>query len=736
MGGLAEQAAEELARRQPQAMSLIDMARAELARRIAPQQQGVPQGATLLGTFADNGRVFQMPDGTLQAVSAGGATTDPATVRSIMEGVTFASAMQNRLDNERIQQNPIAARANEFVRGVPFVGSYTDEAVGLVAPQSAENMRRTTDAMQRQYPGQTAALNVAGGIVGAIPMAVAAAPVVQAVAPVARAGRIAMGAISGALTGGVEGAIWGAGEGQTGQERIDSAARTGGLGVLGGAVIGSLAPVAGDLAQAAWQRLARSDVATIASQLNISRPAAVVVRDALQTGDIQAARAALARAGDDAMLADAGIPARQLLDAAAQTGGPAGQIVRQAVDARVREASRNMTGALDQTLGAPRGERQLMDSIRQQNAPQRSTAYDAAYAAAIDYSAPEGMALERLMTRVPASAIRRANEIMRLRGERSSQIMATIDEASNTVTFQRMPDVRQTHYIMQALDDIAAGTDGTGTFGRQNTYGGSVERLRSEISQTLRDAVPEFAAAQNMAADTARELRATELGRNLFGMAREDVARALYNATPAERQAAEQGLRSYIDDVTARVARTISDGNTEAREGIRVLRDFSSRQNQTNLRILLGQERADALLQELDRATTAFELRAAVAENSKTAARQAIQGGVQDRTTGVLSTLMQGEPVNASKLLVQALTGETAEAIQVRQMGLYAEIARALTQSRGDRARTALRMIELAMNGQRLSNRQAELVASALTSGSVLQGRPTAQIALETRAPN
>jgi hypothetical protein len=736
MGGFAEQAAEELARRQSQPRSFVDMARAELARRIAPQQEGVPQGATLLGTFADNGRVLQMPDGSLQAVSAGGATTDPATVRRIMEGGTFSAAMQDRLDNERIQQNPIAARANEVVRGVPFVGSYADEVVGAVSPQAGENMRRTTDAMERQRPGQTTALNVLGGIAGAVPMALAAAPAVQALAPAARSGRLALGAVTGALTGATEGAIWGAGEGETGQERLESAAKTGGLGAVGGAVIGALAPVAGDVLQAAWRRLAQSDVATIAAQLNISRPAAVVVRDALQTGDMQAAQQALARAGDDAMLADAGIPARQLLDASAQTGGPAGQIVRQAVDARVTDASRNMTGALDQTLGAPRGERQLMDSIRQQNAPQRSTAYDAAYSAAINYSAPEGMALERLMTRVPASAIRRANELMRIRGEQSPQIMATIDEATNTVTLQRMPDVRQTHYIMQALDDIAAGTDGTGTFGRQNTYGGSIERLRSEISQNLRAAVPEFATAQNLAADTARELRATELGRNLFGMAREDVARMLSNATPAERRAAEQGLRSYIDDVTARVTRTITDGNTEAREGIKVLRDFSSRQNQTNLRILLGQERADTLLDELDRATTAFELRAAIAENSKTAARQAIQEGVEGRTTGVLSTLMQGEPVNATKLLVQALTGETAEAVQIRQMGLYEEIARALTQSRGDRARTALRMVELAMNGQRLSNRQAELVASALSSGAVLQGRPAAQLALETRAPN
>jgi DNA-binding NarL/FixJ family response regulator len=729
--GTLEEAQAELARRQAQP-SVMDMVRQELARRIAPQQQGVPQGATLLGTFADNGRVFQMPDGSLQAVSAGGATADPATVRRIMEGGTFAAAMQDRLDQERIDQNPIASRANEVIRGVPFVGSYTDEAVGLVSPQAAENMRLSTAAMQRQNPGQTAALNITGGVLGAIPMALAAAPGLSALAPAGRAMRAVAGAATGALTGATEGAIWGAGEGTTAQERTDNARQNAGFGAIGGAVLGAVAPVAGDLLRAGWQRLARSDVATIASQLNVSRAAATVIRDALQTGDIQAAQAALQRAGDDAMLADAGIPARQLLDAAAQTGGPAGQVVRQAVDQRVTTASRDMTGALDRTLGAPRGEQALIQELRQQSAQPRSQAYDLAYSTPINYAAPEGQALENLLRRVPRQAISRAEEIMRLRGEQSAQIL--IEELPNgQFRFQRLPDVRQTHYIMQALDDIAKGTDGSGTFGRQNTYGASIENLRGQISQNLRAVVPEFGAAQDIAADTARQLSATDLGRNLFNMPREDVARALSGATQAERRAAEQGLRSYIDDVTARITRTLTDGNMEAREGIRVLRDFSSRQNQTNLRILLGQERADALLEELDRAATAFELRAAVAENSKTAARQAIQGAVQERTEGLLSTLMAGEPVNATKRLVQALTGETAEAVELRRMGLYEEIARALTESRGDRARTALRMVQLAMNGQQISNRQAELIATALSAGSVLQGRPAAQLTLQAQ---
>ena len=75
----------------------------------------------IIGTFADNGRIIQNADGTRQAVSAGGSTNDPATIERIMAGDSFAAVAQDNLDQQRIAENPIAARGSEFVRGVPLL---------------------------------------------------------------------------------------------------------------------------------------------------------------------------------------------------------------------------------------------------------------------------------------------------------------------------------------------------------------------------------------------------------------------------------------------------------------------------------------------------------------------------------------------------------------------------------------------------------------------------------------
>lgn len=672
----------------------------------------------VIATTDDGGRVVEQQDGSRSFTSPGYSTNDAAAIERIMQGATPADVVQTSIDEQRIAQNPIAARANELVRGTPAIGSYADDAVGLVSPDAAENMRATTEAMERTRPGQTTALNLTGAIAGAVPLAVAAGPTLAANASQSLGVRAVQGGVAGAAAGATEGAIYGAGEGTDQETRLAEAGQGAAWGGAAGAALGPIAVYGAEALKRSLAALKGSDVSVIAAQLGLTKGAARVVRNALEAGGVDDAVAALQRGGDDAMLADANQATQGLLDTAVQTGGPAGQIARGAIDERVSGATAQMNDALDRALGSPQGQNALADGVRASTAASRSATYDAAYATAIDYSTDQGRRLESLLTRVPESAIRRAQQIMDVSEETSSQIMARIGD-DGRVAYETMPDVKQVHYIMQALDDVANATDGQGVLGRQTTYGGRIQNLRNLLGRTMRDAVPEFGQAQDIAADTARRLQMTETGRNLLlaRTTREEVSDALSSATGAEREAMRQGVRSYIDDVTANVARTMTDGNTDAREGIRILRDFSSRANQTKLRTLLGRSHADTLLAEIDQAATAFELRAAIAQNSKTAVRQATQGSVSDLAQGgVVQALMDGEPVNATKRMVQAMTGGGAEARALREMGLYEEIARTLTSTRGDRAQAAMRLIERAMNGQELSEAQARVVSNAVAN--------------------
>ena len=685
-----------------------------------PEPQTAPEPRTI-ATTNDGGRIYEQPDGTRGFTSPGYSTTDPDTVARLMEGATPADVVQDSFDNQRIDANQGRARLNEFARGVPFVGSYADEAVGIVNPQAGENMQALSGAMQRQRPGETAALNVGGAIAGAVPMAMVAAPTLIANAGKTVGVRALQAAGLSAAAGAVEGAVYGAGEGE-GAERMQNAKDGAIFGGAVGAVGGPLATYGAEGVKAILRRTSGSDVSVIASQLGISKEAATVVRNALRTGGINDAMDALQRGGDSAMLADANGATMGLLDSAAQAGGNAGAIAGRAVGERTSLATNRLTAALDDALGAPQGQGELVGAIRQGSAPARQAAYDAAYAAPIDYSTGRGQAIEGLLKRVPPSAIRRADELMRLEGVESGQILASIAD-DGTVSYSKLPDVRQLDYITRALNDVAENANAQGKLGGTTDLGRLTGNLSRQIRSSLREAVPEYGNALDTAADAISQRNATDLGYDLLktGTRREAVREGLQGASEAEKAAAMQGVRSYLDEVTANVTRTITDGDTTSREGIRLLRDFSSRANEQKLRLLMGGEATEKLLAEVDQAATAFELRAAIAQNSKTAVRQSVQSGIDEQTSGgVVQTLASGEPVNATKRFIQAITGETAEAQELRRLGLYEEIADVLTNTRGMRAQRALRLINKAIEGQPITEAQASYIGTVVSSSAAL----------------
>ena len=505
-------------------------------------------------------------------------------------------------------------------------------------------------------------------------------------------------------------------------------------GAAGGA-LGAAAPYATEGLKRLLGRLKGTDISVIRKELGVSAEAARVVKNALDAGDMDQAAIALQRAGDNAMLADAGKPAQELLDAAANSGGGAGRVVRNAVEGRATKSSGIMDEALDRALGKPAGQMTAKGGIRTASASARDEAYKAAYSKPIDYASKRGVALEKLLGRVPDSAVRKANELMRLEGVESAQIIAKIAD-DGRVAFETLPDVRQIDYITRALNDVADAADGKGKLGGTTAIGRATSGLSRNIRNLVKGAVPEYKKALDVASDAISESKAVDLGYDLFRSKtrRETVATALHKASKSEKAAAKQGLRSYIDDTLANVARTVTDGNTDAREAIKLVRDMSSRANQQKLRILLGKKAADALLEEIDNAAVGLELRAAVAMNSKTAIRQSIQGSVREQTApGALELLTAGEPMTAGKRFVQIFTGNSAEAQALREAGIYEEIAAALTQIKGRKARAALKIMDDAIAGEKISEQGAAFIGATLASTGALAASHEAARRLRTQ---
>ena len=668
----------------------------------------------------EDGQILENPQtGERVFTSPGYNTTDPEVIDNMMQGTSPAETGSARIQEQIIEQYPVASRAATALQGVPFVGSYTDEAVGLVSSQAGEAMGQSVEAVRAQRPGQATALEM-GGALAATPALVAAAP--AAIAPfvtgaTSLGGKMLRGAVAGGVAGATEGAVSGYGRGE-GEGRLEEAG-TGAL--LGGGLgfgIGGALPGVSTAIRAGFENIKGRSVGQISKTLGISTDAAKVVRTALENDDLVAATVALERAGSSSMLADAGPATQRLLDVSVTSGGTAPRVARQAVEGRAEEAGARMTTVLDNVLGVPEGVKTAQRGIRQGTQKARDNAYRVAYAQTIDYSGGRGRFLENQLKRVPQSAINRANELMRLEGVESAQILADVAE-NGAVSFRRLPDVRQLDYITRAMGDVAEQQNALGKLGGTTQLGRATANLQQKIRKVLKAEVPQYGDALDVAADAISRSRAVEAGADILkaGTTREAVKDALRGASKAERNAAKSGLRSAIDDTLAKVNAVASDPNIDIREFQKLANNLRSRSMRDKMVTLLGKGEADNLYKQLDENVVSLELRAAIARNSATQGRKAIQGVVEDITSpGALSTLMAGEPINATKRVVQTITGTTPEARTLRQMGIYDEIANTLVNLRGSQAKMAMRLVERAIAGDALNETQARVIAKVLTT--------------------
>lgn len=562
---------------------------------------------------------------------------------------------------------------DELAAGAGYLLDKLPGGGGKDYSQILSEIRGNQQAAQEQNPTSY----MAGQVGGAVAQGLASGGAGILSNATTLGGRVLGGAATGATYGGLHGL--GSGEGMG--DRLKQAGIEGSI----GAAVGGAFPLVAAGASKAYGMIKDALVGRQAAQQAGTSPE--VLRMLGNVMDADGTRgptgaANMAKAGQDAMLADAGPNARSILDTAIQRGGPGGVQARQAIADRTARAAGTVTDALDNSLGQPEGLMSARNAIRMGSAGARSSAYDDAYNAAINYAAPEGQALENIIkTRVPSKAIAAANELMRTEGLSSKQILAKVAD-DGTVVFERLPDVRQIDYITRGLNEVADQADGAGKLGGTTAVGRAYSNLSREIRDTLKGLVPEYGKALETAADPIRRSKAVEFGGKLLSSAvtRDQVDDFAKGITGPEREAIAQGVRSRLDDLMANVTRTIQDGDTGAREAVKAIKDLSSRANREKLTVVLGKTRAEALFNEIDRAATSFDLRASVAENSKTYARLATDKKIGEMTApGTVATLAQGKPLNAAQRIAQALTGQTPEKVVAKQDAIYSELAKVLT---------------------------------------------------------
>lgn len=599
---------------------------------------------------------------------------------------------------ERESQGVLDTLANfgaASVRGIPFLGEYFDEIAGGGDPVRTAIARERTKGFEERNPVASTAGKLGAGMALAVPLGMAAGPAAAAYAPASLGARAVAGIGLGGLGGALEGGISGYGAGTTPDERASEAARRAGWGGAVGGAVGGVAPVIGAGVNAVTKRIA--DAMTIgkkAKAAGLSRESTDAVLRAMDADMTDEGAARVASMGQDAMLADAGPSAASLLDTAMQRGGVGGRIARNAIEGRAVEANKRLSATMDDVLGVPVGAKAGARDIAKSSAPARSAAYDLAYSRPIDYAADTGRAIEDVFARVPGrtlkAAISEANDAMKVEGRKNLQIMADIAD-DGSVKFREMPNVEQLDFLKRALDE--QGRRAVDQFGRPTAEGLRARGLAADLRGAIGAAVPEYDAAIKLGGDKIAEDEAYKLGRSLLDAktTREDVADGVAGLSDAASSRLRQGLRGRIDDTLANVRQVMTDRNIDAREAAKAVGDFSSRSARSKVDMALGSARSQALYDELAKTQQAVGLRAQVAQNSKTYPRLAVDRSIKDGLDeGIVGAVKRGEPANATKRLVQAMTGATNKARLAQEDRIYEEIARLLVEKRGTDALATL----------------------------------------------
>jgi hypothetical protein len=696
--------------------------------------------------------VMQRPDGTQYIIGEGYSATDPERIKAFAEGMSTEQMITDVQQKALLQENPNLARAVAGQQALSFgAGSFADEVVQKLF---GGDYKRYNDALYKaqssQKPLETFLIQAGVGMYDASRALKAFPQLAKLFGRDPSLGRIPnalRAATAGATGAAVPASIQAAGEAESGQ-RLTEGLKTGGIAALTGAGVSVAGPYVAESANRLGEFIKASELKAIQSALGISRSAAMVIKNAFaQGGDINLAIENVRRAGDRGMLADAGIAARALADAASQAGPEPAQTVATNIGRRAEEVKSQLESTLVDTLGDPLiGPQAAVRAIRNRTQDVRDNAYNRAYNTPIDYST--GGAGDRIMSvinridkKTLASAIEEANADMLADGVQNMQIRVSVDANGNVTDIANDMNVQQLDYVKRALQTLAENNRDAVTY-KFSPQGRRYARLASDLRRELGEGIvdPDTGArvydeAVTLGGNTIAEENAFRMGQDLLRPQTkiEDVMETLGDdPSDAQLEALRMGMSQYIRSVLQDVRAVPSDPDLEARQLDAFYRLTSSGSAREKIAAVMG-DMTDDFLRQIDEVGQAAITRAGLSRNSATSIRQSTQQGVEAMTReGPATSLLRGQPLEATRKIVSELTGFTDEFTENQRMAIYNDIAKALTAVGTDDALRALNVMRQVQMGRRVSQEARDFAYNRAIYylGSGVQ-KPTEQQAME-----
>lgn len=484
--------------------------------------------------------------GAIQQMQGNQVETDVApNAQSRIEGAFEDAGRINPLELDG--QDPISAK---FLQGVTF--KFGDEIIGgIQAPIRA--LRDGIPISQAFQEGRQAFNNAATFADQNNPNLATAAEIGGALstgAGLGRAGLLASSKLApqaglGARTaaaakdGAVAGALFGAGAGDSLQERTTGAASSAALGAgIGGVIPGVGTAAKGITAPVINAVKARVNPQGFASQKISERLAA----DGTDLNQVQA------RLRDGMNIADvAGHGSRDLLRTSTNIAGNARNSVTTRLTQRQIGQGDRLKNAISRTFADPDSFLAVKDDLAASAKAIADPLYEKAYSNPVPFTRE----LEDVLnTSAGKRALQKATEIASNEQAPFAQWFANIAD-DGTAQVKRVPDMRAWDYIKRGLDDVIEGQTDNIT-GKITTSGRAVVGLKKRMLGLLDEANPDYAQARKAFSGFAQIDEALEFGKSATRLSPEAVRRKISNMSASEKEAARIGmaetLRKQIDD--------------------------------------------------------------------------------------------------------------------------------------------------------------------------------------------
>lgn len=708
--------------------------------------------------FPNEGKIYRLPDGTLNYVSNSYSTRDTEEIARISrtkgQGQTDPS---QSFFNKSILEDPTQAGGSEaakFLYEQPWIGS---RALGAIEKASGyEGLEKRAmagkAALEEQRPITSAGMTIgslaSGGALtyglggGLLDVAKKIPGVPQFLAstvgntsPIIRAGSQGVATGAGAAA---EGAVYASGE--EGANTLFRTLAQGGI----GAVLGLLPTPFGALISKYANRKSKTSIANdIASEFGVSIVTARFIEKQIVEGmDFNQALKNIKKAGNEGMLVDADVATQKLMDSAMQASSATSRQGTRAVDERVQRSVGKIDKGIEKTLGK-RTNPELFpyEQIQAKNAVERQQAYNTAFNTPIPYGTPKADRLQSIFTQIGKSnmgqkainkAVDMANDEINLAAAKGSkapfqkQIQMNLDADGKFIGFSENPNIYQIDSVKRQLQKIGQET----VDGMPTPEAIQAQQWAKLLKDTAVDVIPQYGKAVKIGGDTIADRKAYELGFDFFKVNSDFIAEAKRIKSSGGKDTQESlrlGVRNKIANIFDEAMVAAGKGDPSEIEGARkILKSFSSASARGKLVEVLGDAEANKLLRLMDQAKTSFELKAKTATGSATAGRTEVISQAKDAVKLGAAKSIGELDVGSSAKQVREIFQSTNEQERLNQ--LFSESITLLTDRRGRSAQAAIKYLKEAMDGVTPTDNQyrfiTEEISKALAkSGSIYEGR-------------